>query len=128
MFSYLLKKWLGTKNEREIKKLVPLVGRINELEPRMKALKDEDFPRQTAEWKRQIQEGKRSVDDLLPEAFALVREAVAPYLGDGAEEIVVATRADEGGPVEGADVAVDTVTGRGIDALRDRVIAVLRAA
>jgi GTP-binding protein len=59
---------------------------------------------------------------------ALVREAVAPYLGDGAEEIVVATRADEGGPVEGADVAVDTVTGRGIDALRDRVIAVLRAA
>jgi preprotein translocase subunit SecA len=81
MFGYLLKKWLGTKNEREIKKLVPLVARINELEPRMKALKDEDFPRQTAEWKRQVQEGKRPLDELLPEAFALVREAGVRALG-----------------------------------------------
>ena len=49
-------------------------------------------------------------------------------MGRGAEEIVVATRADGGEPVAGADVAVDTVTGRGIDALRDRVIAALRGA
>ncbi len=62
------------------------------------------------------------------ERIALVRDAVAPYMGRGAEEIVVATRADGGEPVAGADVAVDTVTGRGIDALRDRVIAALRGA
>jgi GTP-binding protein len=59
---------------------------------------------------------------------ALVRGAVAPFMGAAAQEIVVATRADEGEPVADADVAVDTVTGRGIDALRDRVIAALRAA
>jgi len=62
------------------------------------------------------------------ERLALVRGAVAPFMGNGAQEIVVATRADEGEPVDGADVAVDTVTGRGVDALRDRVIAALRAA
>jgi GTP-binding protein len=60
--------------------------------------------------------------------IAAAREGIAPYLGEGAEEIVVATRADEGEPVEEADVAVDTVTGRGVDALRDRVIAALREA
>ena len=49
MFSYVLKKIVGTKNEREIKRLRPLVARVAELEPRMKALRDEDFARLTAE-------------------------------------------------------------------------------
>ena len=75
MFNYVLKKIIGTKNDRELKRLRPLVARVNELEPRMKALKDEDFPRLTAEWKEQVQKKGRSLDDLLPEAFALVREA-----------------------------------------------------
>ncbi|HMO00910.1 MAG TPA: 50S ribosome-binding GTPase [Miltoncostaeaceae bacterium] len=61
------------------------------------------------------------------ERIALVRDAVAPFVGDGAEEIVVATHSDEAEPVDGADVAVDAVTGRGVDALRARVIAALRA-
>jgi preprotein translocase subunit SecA len=80
MFDYVLKKVLGTKNERELKKIRPLVARINELEPRMKALADADFPRLTAQWKGEVAKG-RPLDDLLPEAFALVREAGVRALG-----------------------------------------------
>jgi preprotein translocase subunit SecA len=81
MVNYVLKKILGTKNERELKKLVPLVARVNELEPRMKALSDADFPRLTAQWKAEVQEKRRPLDELLPEAFALVREASIRSLG-----------------------------------------------
>jgi preprotein translocase subunit SecA len=81
MVNYVLKKILGTKNERELKKLRPLVARVNELEPRMKALAPEDFPRLVAEWKVQVQEKKRPLDELMPEAFALVREAGVRALG-----------------------------------------------
>ena len=63
MVNYVLKKILGTKNERELKKIRPLVARVNELEPRMKALAPEDFPRLVAEWKAQVQEKKRPLDD-----------------------------------------------------------------
>src|SRR5512133_2061242 len=81
MFSYVLKKIVGTKNEREIKRLRPLVARVAELEPRMKALRDEDFARLTAEWKEQVQQKGRPLDELMPEAFALVREAGVRALG-----------------------------------------------
>ncbi|HEY0838701.1 MAG TPA: preprotein translocase subunit SecA, partial [Vulgatibacter sp.] len=80
MFDFLVKRVLGTKNQRELKKLAPLVARINELEPRMKALSDEDFPRQSAEWRQQVAAG-RKLDDLLPEAFAACREAGRRVLG-----------------------------------------------
>ncbi len=80
MYDYVLKKVLGTKNDRELKKIRPLVARINELEPRMKALGDADFPRLTAQWKQEVQNG-RTLEDLLPEAFALVREAGVRALG-----------------------------------------------
>jgi preprotein translocase subunit SecA len=81
MLNYVIKKVVGTKNDREIKKLRPLVARVNELEPRMKALRPEDFPRLTAEWKDQVQHKGRTLDDLMPEAFALVREAGVRALG-----------------------------------------------
>jgi len=80
MFDFLVKRVVGTKNQRELKKLSSVVARINELEPRMKALADEDFPKQSAEWKRQVAAG-RSLDDLLPEAFAACREAAFRVLG-----------------------------------------------
>ena len=51
MVNYVLKKILGTKNEREVKKLRPLVARVAALEPRMKALSDADFPRLVSGWK-----------------------------------------------------------------------------
>jgi preprotein translocase subunit SecA len=80
MLNYVLKKVLGTKNDRELKKIRPLVARINELEPRMKALADADFPRLTAQWKQEVAKG-RILEDLIPETFALVREAGVRALG-----------------------------------------------
>ncbi|MFW5792332.1 MAG: preprotein translocase subunit SecA [Desulfohalobiaceae bacterium] len=70
----LAKKVFGTKNERYLKSIQPLVGRINGLEPQMQKLGDDDFPRKVSEWKEEVSKG-RELDDLLPEVFALVREA-----------------------------------------------------
>src|SRR5512147_1851708 len=80
MLNYALKLILGTKNERELRRLRPLVARINDLEPRFQAMKDEEFPRLTARWKEEVQKG-RPLDELIPEAFALVREAGVRALG-----------------------------------------------
>jgi preprotein translocase subunit SecA len=80
MLNWMLRKIVGTKNERELKRIAPMVVRVNELEPRMKALRTEEFPRLTAEWKEQIQKG-RALDEFIPEAFALVREASIRSLG-----------------------------------------------
>jgi preprotein translocase subunit SecA len=81
MFNYVAKKIVGTKNERELKRIRPLVARVAELEPKMKALRPEDFPRLTAEWKQQVQEKGRSLDEIMPEVFAFVREAGVRALG-----------------------------------------------
>jgi preprotein translocase subunit SecA len=81
MVNYLLKKILGTKNERELKRLGPMVARVNALEQAMKALAAEDFPRKIAEWKEQVQQKGRPLDELLPDVFALVREAGVRALG-----------------------------------------------
>jgi preprotein translocase subunit SecA len=74
MLDFILAKIFGTKNEREIKKLRPLVAAINALEPQMQALADEDLARKTQEFRQRIEQGA-SLDDLLIEAFAVVREA-----------------------------------------------------
>ena len=81
MFKTLVKKTFGTKNDREIKKLRSLVARVNEHEPRMKGLAPEEFPRLVAKWKDEVQNKGRSLDDVMPEAFALVREAGVRALG-----------------------------------------------
>lgn len=74
MISTLLTKVFGSKNERELKKLQPIVARINELETRIQALSDEELRNQTAVFKTRYENGE-PLDDLLPEAFATVREA-----------------------------------------------------
>ena len=74
-------KIFGSKNDRYLKKLRPIVRQINALEPEMEALKDEDFPVRMAEYRKQVQEDGRSLDDILPEVFALVREASKRTLG-----------------------------------------------
>jgi preprotein translocase subunit SecA len=81
MMNYVLKKIVGTKNERELKKLRPLVARVNELEPKVKAMKDEEFPRLTASWKEQVRDKGRPLEELMPEVFAAVREAGVRSLG-----------------------------------------------
>ncbi len=80
MIQWTLKKLIGTKNERELKKAWPRVARINELEPKMRALKDEEFPAHTKRLRQEAQNGK-PLDELLFEAFALVREAARRTIG-----------------------------------------------
>lgn len=67
-------------NEKEIKKISRIVDKINLLEPDFKKLADEEFPRKTQEFKERLARGE-SLDDILPEAFALVREAAFRTLG-----------------------------------------------
>ena len=76
----IIGKVFGTYSEREVKRVMPIVKKINAMEPEMEKLKDEDFPKKTQEFKEQVKNGK-SLDDILPEAFALVREASKRVLG-----------------------------------------------
>ena len=73
---------LGTKNARELKKLKPIVAEINRIEAEYQAknFTDEDFPRMTAEFKKRVAGGE-SLDDILPEAFALVKNACRHLVG-----------------------------------------------
>ena len=74
MLGALLAKVVGTQNERELKRLQPRVAAINELEPATRALSDEQLRTKTAEFREKLAAGA-TVDDLLVEAFAIVREA-----------------------------------------------------
>ena len=75
-----LKKLLGDSNEREIKRLMKTVQQIEALEPAMQALSDSELKAKTAEFKKRHASGE-SLDELLPEAFAVVREASVRTLG-----------------------------------------------
>lgn len=68
------KKLIGTKHDRDIKMMMPTVKKINELEPKYQAMSDQELQAQTQLFKSRIAQGE-SVDSLLPEAFAVVREA-----------------------------------------------------
>ena len=70
----LLTKVFGSQNERELKRLQPIVEQINALEPEIQALSDEKLKAQTTVFKQRIEQGE-TLDDLLAEAFATVREA-----------------------------------------------------
>ena len=80
MIEWTLKKVIGTKNERELKKTWPKVARINAFEPQMQALGTADLPAYTARLKEEVAKG-RPLDDVLFEAFALVREAARRAIG-----------------------------------------------
>ena len=74
-------KIFGSKNDRYLKKLRPLVQKINALEPEVEKLADEEFPQRMAEYRQAVQEGAKTLDGILPEVFALVREAAKRTLG-----------------------------------------------
>ncbi|HNV48911.1 MAG TPA: preprotein translocase subunit SecA [Spirochaetota bacterium] len=80
MVDKILSLFFGTKHERDIKRLTPLVQRINALEPDMKKLSLDEMRSKTAEFRRRLERGE-TLDDLLPEAFALAREASLRTLG-----------------------------------------------
>ncbi len=80
MIEWTLKKIIGTKNDRELKRAWPKVARINELESKFKGLTDEQLPKETEKLKEQVRNG-RTLDDVLYEAFALVREGARRAIG-----------------------------------------------
>ena len=81
MVGWILKKIVGSKNQREIKRLAPLVRQINELEEQYKLLSDDGLRAKTAAWKEElakipdVRDQWKRVDEILPEAFALVKNA-----------------------------------------------------
>ena len=76
----LMEKILGTHSERELKRVYPLVDKIEALEPEIKKLSDEELRQKTQEFKDRLAKGE-TLDDLLVEAFAVVREAAYRVLG-----------------------------------------------
>ena len=73
-------KKLFNYSEKEVKRVMPLVEKINGLEDSMKKLSDSELRQKTEEFKKRLAEGE-TLDDLLPEAFAVVREAAVRVLG-----------------------------------------------
>jgi len=80
MFKTLVRKIVGTKNERELRRLGPIVEEINKFGPAIGALTDDQLRAKTGELKERLARGAE-LDDLLPEAFAVVREAAERTLG-----------------------------------------------
>ncbi|UCH01098.1 MAG: preprotein translocase subunit SecA [Deltaproteobacteria bacterium] len=80
MLGRLFKNIIGSKNERELKRYAPIVTRINELEPQFRDLSDTQLRGKTGEFKERIAKGE-ALDDILPEAYAAVREASVRVLG-----------------------------------------------
>ena len=81
MFSKLLLKVVGSKNERELRRISPIVTRINELEPGVQALSDDELKKKMAEYRQRVENGE-PLDDILPEVFAVVRETARRVLGE----------------------------------------------
>ena len=76
----MIQKVFGTHSERELKRIMPLVDQIEELRPSMMELTDEALREKTNEYKKRIQQDGESLDSVLPEAFATVREAARRVL------------------------------------------------
>ena len=76
----ILKKIVGSKNDRELKKILPVIQAINELEPKIRLLSDRELQNKTLEFKERLNQGQ-TLDDILVEAFAVCREAASRVLG-----------------------------------------------
>ena len=81
MINKVITLFFGSRRERDLKELMPLVQKINALEPEMMKFEENDFPTKTKSFKDRYSKGE-SLDSLLPEAFALVREAARRKLGE----------------------------------------------
>jgi preprotein translocase subunit SecA len=81
MIGSLIKKIVGSKNERELKRIRPTVSRINQMEAEARPLSDDQLRAKTGQFKERIGQGQ-SLEEVLPEAFAVVREAARRSLGE----------------------------------------------
>ncbi len=90
MIGWILRKIIGSKNQREVKRLGPMVGRINEFEAKLRNVSDDELRRKTADWKAELskigdpQEQWRKLEEILPEAFAVVKNAARRLTERGA--------------------------------------------
>ena len=81
MVGWILKKILGSKNQRELKRLMPIVRRVNEFDEQFKSLSDEELRAKTAVWKEEfakipeLEDQWKRLEEILPEAFAVVKNA-----------------------------------------------------
>ncbi|MDH5186575.1 MAG: preprotein translocase subunit SecA, partial [candidate division WOR-3 bacterium] len=80
MLDKILAKFIGTKDEREMKRLWPIVDQINQIWESFKNLDPTEFPKKTEDFVVRIKDGE-SIDQILPEAFALVKETCRRLLG-----------------------------------------------
>ncbi len=80
MLNFLSKKIFGSSNDRVIKKFLPIVDRVNELEKTYEKLTDDQILKKTSEFRQQVKNGK-PLDDIIPDAFSNVREAAKRSLG-----------------------------------------------
>ena len=78
-----VEKVFGTHSDRELKYIYPIVDKIEKMRPTMQAMSDEELKDQTRKFKERLAQGE-TLDDLLPEAFATVREAAKRVFKDGA--------------------------------------------
>src|SRR4030043_1328581 len=81
MIGSLIKKIVGSKNKRELKKIQPLIDQINQLEPKISPLSDDQLRAKTPEFRERIGRGE-SIEEILHEAFAVVRETAKRTLGE----------------------------------------------
>jgi preprotein translocase subunit SecA len=87
MIGFIVKKFIGSKNEREVKKLRPFVGKINELELELQKLPDDALRQKTAAWKEELSKIQDDdalaarLEEILPEAFAVVKNAARRLCG-----------------------------------------------
>lgn len=81
MIGSLIKKIVGSKNERELRRIQPLVDKISQLEPNISPLSDDQLRAKTSEFKGRVERGE-SIEEILPEAFAVVRETAKRTLGE----------------------------------------------
>ena len=88
MLDKVLTLIFGSQNERDVKKLRPLLAQVNAKEEWAKSLSAEDVPKQTAELKNRLKSGE-TLDDIMPEAFALAREAASRVLGERAYDVQI---------------------------------------
>lgn len=77
----ILEKIFGSYSEKEIKRIMPIVQRIEDLEPQMQALSDSELRAKTAEFKKRLNDGE-TLEDIMPEAFAAVRETAVRVIGE----------------------------------------------
>ena len=80
MIKFVLEKIFGTQNTRTLKKVWPMVHQVSALEPEIQKLTDDQLRAKTAEFKKRLAEGQ-TLDQILPEAFAVVREASKRTIG-----------------------------------------------